>query len=258
MIHGPEVGSHRYIPTPTMAPTLSKLLSNQNAVVGIAGCTVATCIILYGKQVHKNRKQRPEDEIQYFISDKKEKRSPKAHVNAVFFKQLRALLGIIIPKAWSVENGLLAVIALSLIARSVSDIWMIQNATAIESTIITMNKQQFRSSLVKYLSALPAIAVVNNVLKWSIGELKLRFRTNLSQYLYNEYLKGFTYYKMSNLDNRIANADQLLTTDIDKFCESVTDLYSNICKPLLDIVIYVYRLTTNLGGTTPGILLLYL
>lgn len=63
---------------------------------------------------------------------------------------------------------------------------------------------------------------------------------------------------MSNLDNRIANADQLLTTDIDKFCESVTDLYSNICKPLLDIVIYVYRLTTNLGGQTPGILLLYL
>ncbi|XP_050067522.1 ATP-binding cassette sub-family D member 3 [Anopheles maculipalpis] len=241
-----------------MAPNLSKLLANQNAVVGVAGCTAAVCIILYGKQIHKNRKQRPEDEIQYLISDKKEKRSPKAHVNAVFFNQLRALLGIIIPKAWSVENGLLIVIALSLIARSVSDIWMIQNATAIESTIITMNKTQFRTALVKYLSALPAIAVVNNVLKWSIGELKLRFRTNLSQYLYNEYLKGFTYYKMSNLDNRIANADQLLTTDIDKFCESVTDLYSNICKPLLDIVIYVYRLTTNLGGTTPGILLLYL
>uniref|UniRef100_A0A6E8VE17 ABC transporter domain-containing protein n=1 Tax=Anopheles coluzzii TaxID=1518534 RepID=A0A6E8VE17_ANOCL len=241
-----------------MAPNLSKLLGNQNAVVGVAGCTAAACIILYGKQIHKNRKQRPEDEIQYLISDKKEKRSPKAHVNAVFFNQLRTLLGIIIPKKWSVENGLLVVIALSLIARSVSDIWMIQNATAIESTIITMNKKQFRTALVKYLSALPAIAVVNNVLKWSIGELKLRFRTNLSQYLYNEYLKGFTYYKMSNLDNRIANADQLLTTDIDKFCESVTDLYSNICKPLLDIVIYVYRLTTNLGGTTPGILLLYL
>lgn len=53
---------------------------------------------------------------------------------------------------------------------------------------------------------------------------------------------------MSNLDNRIANADQLLTTDIDKFCESVTDLYSNISKPVLDIFIYVYRLTVNLGG----------
>ena len=54
---------------------------------------------------------------------------------------------------------------------------------------------------------------------------------------------------MSNLDNRIANADQLLTTDIDRFCESATELYSNISKPLLDIVIYVYRLTMNLGAT---------
>jgi ATP-binding cassette, subfamily D (ALD), member 3 len=63
---------------------------------------------------------------------------------------------------------------------------------------------------------------------------------------------------MSNLDNRIANADQLLTTDIDKFCESVTDLYSNISKPILDIMIYVYRLTTNLGGQTPAIMMLYL
>lgn len=53
---------------------------------------------------------------------------------------------------------------------------------------------------------------------------------------------------MSNLDNRISNADQLLTTDIDKFCESVTDVYSNVSKPILDIVLYVYRLTMTLGG----------
>lgn len=53
---------------------------------------------------------------------------------------------------------------------------------------------------------------------------------------------------MSNLDTRIANPDQLLTTDVDKFCESCTDLYSNLAKPTLDIFIYVYRLTSTLGG----------
>lgn len=53
---------------------------------------------------------------------------------------------------------------------------------------------------------------------------------------------------MNNLDNRIANPDQLLTTDVDKFCESCTDLYSNLTKPLLDIIIYVYRLTSTLGS----------
>jgi ATP-binding cassette subfamily D (ALD) protein 3 len=71
--------------------------------------------------------------------------------------------------------------------------------------------------------------------------------------VYNKFIilccnRGFTYYKMSNLDSRISNADQLLTTDVYKFCDTVTDLYSNISKPLLDIVIYVYRLTTQLGG----------
>lgn len=53
---------------------------------------------------------------------------------------------------------------------------------------------------------------------------------------------------MSNLDNRISNADQLLTNDIDKFCESVTDFYSNASKPLLDMIIYMYRLTSNIGA----------
>lgn len=63
---------------------------------------------------------------------------------------------------------------------------------------------------------------------------------------------------MTNLDNRIANADQLLTTDIDKFCESVTDLYSNTCKPMLDVFIYIYRTTSTIGAKTPLIIMMYL
>lgn len=53
---------------------------------------------------------------------------------------------------------------------------------------------------------------------------------------------------MTNLDTRVANPDQLLTTDVDKFCDSFADLYSNIAKPLLDMSIYIYRLTAALGG----------
>lgn len=78
--------------------------------------------------------------------------------------------------------------------------------------------------------------------------MKLRLRTNITRSLLDQYLNGFIYYKMNNLDNRIANPDQLLTTDVDKFCESCTDLYSNLTKPLLDIIIYVYRLTSTLGS----------
>ncbi|KAJ6637593.1 ATP-binding cassette sub-family D member 3 [Pseudolycoriella hygida] len=200
----------------------------------------------------------PEDQIQYMISEKKDRRIQRAQVNSLFFKQLRELLDIIIPGFWSKECALLFLIGGSLVARSVSDIWLIQTITMVEGAVVTMDKKKFRINILRYFSALPMIAVINNVLKWGLGELKLRFRTNLSHHLYNQYLRGFTYYKMSNLDNRISNADQLLTTDIDKFCESVTDVYSNVSKPILDIALYVYKLTMTLGGKSPSILMLYL
>lgn len=84
---------------------------------------------------------------------------------------------------------LLLLIAGSLVARSASDIWMIQNVTMIESTIIHMDRRKFINTLLKYCAALPLISVVNNVLRWSIGELKLNFRINLSRHMYNQYLR---------------------------------------------------------------------
>lgn len=53
---------------------------------------------------------------------------------------------------------------------------------------------------------------------------------------------------MCNLDNRISNPDQLLTTDVDKFCDSFVNLYSNMTKPLLDIGVYVFKLTSTIGA----------
>lgn len=110
----------------------------------------------------------------------------------------------------------------------------------------------------KLMVAIPVISVVNNVLKYSIGDLKIKLRTNMTKRLYDEYLTNFTYYRIANLDNRIANVDQLLTNDVDKFCESVADLYCNTAKPILDIGIYVYKLSTTVGGGTPGMMLGYL
>lgn len=54
-------------------------------------------------------------------------------------------------------------IAATLIGRSVSDIWMIQNATVVESTIIHMNREKFKTALLKYLAALPAVSLSRDV-----------------------------------------------------------------------------------------------
>jgi ATP-binding cassette subfamily D (ALD) long-chain fatty acid import protein len=58
-----------------------------------------------------------------------------------------------------------------------------------------------------------------------------------------------TYYKAINLDNRIDGADQLITTDINRFCSAFANLYSNIGKPILDIFIFNYQLSKSIGMT---------
>ena len=69
-----------------------------------------------------------------------------------------------------------------------------------------------------------------------------------SPHRFLQRFRDFTYYKMNNLDNRISNPDQLLTTDVERFCSSITELYSNLSKPLLDIIIYVQKLSVTIGG----------
>ncbi|XP_054275529.1 ATP-binding cassette sub-family D member 3 [Macrosteles quadrilineatus] len=241
-----------------MAPNLSKYVTPKS-VAGAATVSFILWLISQKRKSKPTKLRKPQvPDIQYLIGDKTPTPTKKAQVDAVFFAQLRKILSICVRGVFTAETGFLVLVAFSLMARSMCDIWMIQNHTAAENAIVTMNKNLFKKHMTEFFIAMPVISLVNNVLKWGIGELKLRLRTRLTHHLYGEYLKGFTYYKMANLDTRIANADQLLTTDVEKFCDMFADLYSNICKPTLDIVIYVWQLTASLGGTTPSVMIGYL
>ncbi|XP_035721905.1 ATP-binding cassette sub-family D member 3-like [Vespa mandarinia] len=241
-----------------MAPGLSKH-TFKYALVGTV--TISTLVWLLKKKGRKHsaksRNVWSTNEIQYIIKEKKSK-GPKVQVDKVFLQELYKLLTIGIPGVLSNEFLFLLLIAGSLTARTICDLWLINMSTLIETSIITMNLDLFKKLLLKFVIILPSVAIVTNIMKYSISEMKLRLRTNLTHYLMNQYLKGFTYYKINNLDARIANPDQLLTIDIDKFCESFTDLYGNIMKPLLDIIIYASKLTINLSGQTPLLLISYL
>ncbi|KAJ0179705.1 hypothetical protein K1T71_004296 [Dendrolimus kikuchii] len=246
-----------------MAPNFSKLTDRTDVRIALAASAAASAWLIRNSiKSRKNEnvkpaKLSPDEQIQYMIKEKG-RSGPKAQLDARFVAEFKALWKIMVPGFWTKESAFMTLIALALISRSMCDLWLIQHTTFIEGSIITMNHGEFRRLLLQFFVAMPLISLVNNVLKWSLGEFKLRIRTNLTLYLYNKYLKGFTYYQVTNLDNRIANADQLLTTDIEKFCETVVDLYSYISKPLLDIGIYLYRLTVNLGASTPGIMMAYL
>ncbi|ODQ63091.1 hypothetical protein NADFUDRAFT_84576 [Nadsonia fulvescens var. elongata DSM 6958] len=56
------------------------------------------------------------------------------------------------------------------------------------------------------------------------------------------------YYALRNLDDRIHNADQLLTVDIFNFAKSLTNLYSNLAKPTFDMFLYSWKLSHSIGA----------
>eukprot|EP00731_Ephydatia_muelleri_P018530 Em0011g570a len=314
-----------------MAPALSKYLFNPRALG--AGAAIAASLAFYLAR-RSGGKSRESNRVLSKGSSAVSKE--RAAVDLTFFRRLWPLLKIIVPGVFSPEAGYLVMIAVMLVLRTYADVWMIQNGTNVEASIIGRDIAGFKEHLLRFIYAMPLVSVgfwellcfnvgfwcinmgywygelgasvwgtgcfsmgnwvlqygelgasvwgtgcfsmgnwvlqygvlcfnmgfwislVTNLLKYGLNELKLRFRTRLSLYLYSRYLRGFTFYKMTNLDNRIANADQLLTQDVDKFCDTLAELYSNISKPILDICLYVYRLTDSIGAQGPVTMLIYL
>lgn len=57
-----------------------------------------------------------------------------------------------------------------------------------------------------------------------------------------------TFYTLTALDDRIKNADQLITVDVRKFADGLSSVYGNLAKPILDLVIYSWSLSRHVGG----------
>lgn len=239
-----------------MAPNLSKLIPPRKPAI-VAGAVTLVYLLSYLRFLRKQKKSK-ELAAAALVYDKKDAKREKAHVDREFFRQLTDLIKVVVPGILTPEFGYMLLVASSLVGRTLCDIWLIRNGTIIERAIISRDFALFRSTLQAFVFTMPMLSLVNNVLKYGLSELRLRFRSRLHHALYKEYLNGITYYRMSNLDNRIANPDQLLTQDVEKFCGCLTDLYSNLSKPLLDIILYVRWLSMAIGQEAPGAMLLYL
>ncbi len=57
--------------------------------------------------------------------------------------------------------------------------------------------------------------------------------------------------------NRIDNADQRVTADIEKFCDGLSNLYTTIFKPVLDVILFTKKLTGLVGAQGPLLLFGY-
>mmetsp|Transcript_18234 Transcript_18234/g.20278 ORF Transcript_18234/g.20278 Transcript_18234/m.20278 type:complete len:676 (+) Transcript_18234:19-2046(+) len=191
-------------------------------------------------------------------SKTKSKKSRRPAVNSEFFKRLYKFLPILIPGVFSKESLYMVVIAVVLSTRTFLDLWLIRNNADVVLAIQERNYPKFIQRVVYEFAVMQFfISFINNTLKYFTDNLSLSFRRNLTNHYHANYMKGFTSYSVSNLDGRTNNPDQIITQDVQKFCESLSMLYTNVTKPSFDVILFFSRLVTNFGWKGPSMMLSY-
>ncbi|KAH5836289.1 hypothetical protein HBI94_006440 [Parastagonospora nodorum] len=172
----------------------------------------------------------------------------KVEINREFFKSLIRLLRICIPGWKSKELRLIISHSVFLILRTMISLYVAELDGRLVSSLVRGRGGEFLVGLGWWMCVAVPATFTNSMLSYHQCKLSLQYRTRLTNYIHNKYLSQMTFYTLSALDDRIKNADQLITVDIAKFSNSLAELYSNLAKPILDIIIYNYSLSRSVGG----------
>ncbi|KAL9104759.1 MAG: hypothetical protein Q9163_000309 [Psora crenata] len=172
----------------------------------------------------------------------------RVELNSEFFRNLWRLLRIVIPGWKSKELRLLISHSFFLVVRTLISVYVAELDGKLVSSLVRGKGKEFFTGILWWMMVAVPATFTNSMLSYHQCKLALQYRARLTTYLHHRYLSKMTFYSLSALDDRIKNADQLIAVDVSNFSNSLAELYSNLAKPTLDIIIYNYSLSKSVGG----------
>lgn len=172
--------------------------------------------------------------------------APKVAVDAVFARRLLAILRICVPGIFTAEAGLIAGQGALLVLRTLLSDYVSKLEGRAGRWIIQQNGPMLSKTLGQFVAVSVPAAVVNSGLKYLQKRIKLAFQRRLTHYLHEIYTSHRAYYAASTLGG-LTHADQRITEDVERFCHTISELYSYTFKPLLDVVLFTRSLSHVMG-----------
>ncbi|KAL0950734.1 hypothetical protein HGRIS_007508 [Hohenbuehelia grisea] len=176
-------------------------------------------------------------------------------VDALFYQRLSRILRILIPSITSKEALLLVSHSSLLIFRTAISLYVAALDGKIVASLVRAQPRQFFWNILRWLVVAAPATLTNSMLTYVQSQLAIAYRSRLTEEVMKQYLHNGTqdadgkiYYKLSNLDDRIKNPDQMITNDIQRFSNHLAAIYSNLAKPVLDVILYNYQLSQNVGA----------
>ncbi|EGR28157.1 hypothetical protein IMG5_182040 [Ichthyophthirius multifiliis] len=230
---------------------IKKYQKNNQKAISISAILAILALL---KALKSSRSAEIDKEVQ---REKNLKKSGKGNVDLIFLKRIQELLKIVIPSLKNAAVKDIVILTIFLILRTYLSIYIASANGLIVKAIIKLDFQLFVKRIIQLcLIAVPA-SFVNSYLEFLNKRLAIHFRTELTKDLCGLYLKGMTNYQLTNLDQRVVNPDQRLTSDIEKWANSLSVIYSNFTKPVLDIFLFSKKLSELVGYRGPLIVILW-
>ncbi|KXN81130.1 ATP-binding cassette sub-family D member 2 [Leucoagaricus sp. SymC.cos] len=186
---------------------------------------------------------------------KQDGKPDRVAVDAVFYQRLARILRIVIPGIRSKEALLLLMHSSLLVFRTAISLYVAALDGKIVASLVRVEPLKFFLNILRWLLVAIPATWCNSWLSYVQNKLAIAYRTRLTREVLSQYLgeasqgpEGKVYYKLANLDDRIKNPDQMITHDIQRFSAHLAAIYSNLAKPVLDVILYNYQLSQNVGA----------
>eukprot|EP01100_Stratorugosa_tubuloviscum_P000005 TRINITY_DN0_c1_g1_i3.p1 TRINITY_DN0_c1_g1~~TRINITY_DN0_c1_g1_i3.p1 ORF type:complete len:725 (-),score=331.19 TRINITY_DN0_c1_g1_i3:237-2411(-) len=221
---------------------LNKLSNSRKKIVVIIFIIGGSTLLIKKFLKRKNKK-----------TEEKKVEKQRSSVDALFFKRLTEILKIVVGPR---ETFYIVILTFFLVSRTFLSVAIAEIVGQNAQALVSRSWRQMFIGIGKFAAITIPAAIINSCLKYFSSILALRFRVRLSYYVHDAYLSDNSFYKACNLGgkDRINNADQRVTADITRFCEAISELYTTAFKPILDVILFTFKLASVTGWQGPAVM----